>query len=254
VKEIQDIIARKLSHGCLRIALAAGLALACSLYSLAQEESPLPGNPTGTATDNFQPAPSAGTTTNTAPIPGDSAPSSINISTGMPPMVKPQSSTLSLESSEAPVSLKLLQASVEDLKTSGASEESLNKYLIWLDTLIKAHNKLASAFAKQADTLAACNNEHQLSKQLYELKDQVLYLKAQLLMKENKLPEALSILVDITAVEPQSALGQQSYKELVDAGFSPVLPATVPSATVKINSAKNNFKKTHTKVKSHWHN
>lgn len=125
-----------------------------------------------------------------------------------------------------PISLEDLQAIPQRMKTGDIplTEENLNKYLVWLDTLIKAHNKLASAFARQEDTKPAYDNERALSSNLYRIKDQVLYHKAQILVKEKRATEAINILVDIAAVEPKSELGQQAYNKLKQMGFSPEIP------------------------------
>lgn len=222
-----------ISHSRLYILLAAGLVL--TVPGWAQEGSPLPGSNT---------APSTNTANDSAPVPGNEQPSqgTVDTSISVQSVSKLQTDTTSSSNSFlGPVSLTAVQADVQDLKNGGATEESLNKYLVWLDTLIKAHNKLAAAFAKQNTTSAACNTERNLSKQLYQVKDQVLYLKAQVLLKENRCPEAINILVDIIAVEPQSALGQQAYQRLVEAGFSPKSPTNTPSQLSHHSSKTNSY-------------
>jgi hypothetical protein len=171
----------------------------------AQEQSPLPGN-----SENIPSEPVQSPAIESAPIPGISSIPQSNTSTSLIPV-------------STPFSLTALQALVADLKTgqSPITEDTLDKHLTWIDTLIKAHNKLAATFSKQESTQTAYTNERNLSKQLFEIKDQILYLKAITLMKENRWPEAINILVDIIAVEPQSPLGQQAYKRLIEAGFSP---------------------------------
>jgi len=92
--------------------------------------------------------------------------------------------------------------------------------LIWLDGLLRAHNKLASAFGKQPELKAALENECTIIKQLRSIKNEILYLKAQDLIKDKKLKRAIPLLVDIVCSEPNSALGQKAYQHLKQSGFS----------------------------------
>jgi hypothetical protein len=239
VTEIQIVTSSKFSYFRPYLFLATGLTFFVSLSGLAQDESPLPGNSTDIVNVNSNPASTASAM---APIPGNNQSThALNISPNGQTLSKPHSDSHSSETFTGPVSLSDLQTSVEDLKNSSATEESLNKYIAGLDVLIKAHNKLAATFSRQENTVAAGNGERNLSKQLCLLKDKVLYLKAQILIKENRLCEAVSILADITSFEPSSALGQQCYKHLIEMDFS-VKTEDVIAKTTSTNSLTQSSK------------
>jgi hypothetical protein len=124
-----------------------------------------------------------------------------------------------------PISLNGLRAFVEVMKKTNSKEEqwqeNLNKSLLWLDSLIKAHNKLVAAFARQDKLKVTFENERNISKQLNQIKNELLYLQAKVLIEEKNWTKAMVILVDITASDPQSVVAQNAYRRLKQIGFSP---------------------------------
>ena len=204
--------------------LLIGLFLYCSLLSFAQEESPLPGVSASQSDIGAQQSRQVtdypgSVSSNSAPLPGQAE---LNNQVVSKESGKGKDNK---EKDDLPVSIDGLKALVEDMKSKSSDNEQgdelVNKYLVWVDGLIKAHNKLAGAFAKQADFQAAGETERDMSRRLYQIKDQFLFLKAKALIKNNQWAEALPILVDITVVEPKSSVGQAAYLCLKQAGFSP---------------------------------
>lgn len=78
----------------------------------------------------------------------------------------------------------LIEKYKEESKSTALEKANLNPLLIWLDGLIKSHNKLAAAFAKQVNLKTNFDSECSLVRELRFIKDEVLYLKAQALIKE----------------------------------------------------------------------
>ncbi len=219
------------------VMLLIGLLASSFLLGFGQEESPLPGVRPGQVdagapaqrqvVDYLSPAAS-----NSAPVPGQAI---LNNQAVLPEAIN---ENMDQEKEKLPISIEGIKAAVEDMKGKAARnepvEESVNKYLNWLDGLIRAHNKLAGSFAKQDRLQVACETERDLSRRLYQIKDQVLYLKAQALIKSDRWAQAMPILVDIAAVEPQSPLGQAAYLRLKQAGFSPeTIPAISQAGATK---------------------
>ncbi len=131
---------------------------------------------------------------------------------------------LSPSSEDLPVSVSGLKGLVtkykDEAKEGALSESDLDALINWLDGLIKSHNKLMLAFGK-TDLKNNFDSEYSLVRELHQIKNQILYLKAQKLIKEKSLKQAIPILIEITCSEPSSALGQLAYQHLKSSGFSP---------------------------------
>ena len=94
----------------------------------------------------------------------------------------------------------------------------------WLADLTEAHNKLANVFARQDATRAQAQAEKSAAWKMVQLKNEAVLLKAELLIKLNRTPEALAPLVEIVSADPKGATGQAAYRHLKELGFSPEAP------------------------------
>ncbi len=83
-----------------------------------------------------------------------------------------------------------------------------------------AHWKLSLALAKSDSMKAAAAQERQSAVKFSSLKHEAGLLKAELFIKQNRLPEALGPLVDIVVAEPKSLIGQAAYEKLKEIGFA----------------------------------
>jgi hypothetical protein len=109
--------------------------------------------------------------------------------------------------------------------------------LVWIDGLMRAHNRLANSFSKVSELKPSYDNECSLIRQLRSIKNEILYIKAQGLIKNKKLKQAIPILVDITCSEPNSSLGLKAYQHLTQSGFSTDgnLGSAKSGADIKVN-------------------
>lgn len=167
-----------------------------------------------------------------APVPGVNLPESNlqNVAPQQSSQVVTESNDTEKEKALAialekyPISISGLKSMLDQYKQqieqSDFNAMNLDEPLLWLDNLLRAHNRLAHAFAKQSDLKPAYENECSLIRQLRSIKNEMLYLKAQNLIKEKKLKRAIPILVDIVCTEPNSPLGQKAYQHLKQSGFS----------------------------------
>lgn len=90
----------------------------------------------------------------------------------------------------------------------------------WLADMAEAHQKLSRAFSKLEASKAQAESERQLALKFAGLKNQVMLLKADILIRQSRYPEALGPLVDIVVAEPHSQVGKEAYKKLKEIGFS----------------------------------
>jgi len=206
----------------------------------AEEESlsaPLPGSP-GSITVGAKDTPSS-LGTNPAHEPAALINNAISNSDNKGVIVSPN-----VFSEDLPVSVKGLIALIEKYKEQASyanlGEGSLNPLLDWINGLIKSHNKLAAAFYPQSNLKTNFENESCIARELHKIKDEVLYLKAQMLIKEKKLKEAIPMLIEIICSEPNSALGQTAYQHLKHCGFSPQSssPITKPAPVLPAKAKK----------------
>lgn len=97
----------------------------------------------------------------------------------------------------------------------------------WLSDMADAHWKLSQALAKNESTRQASLQERQAALKFSSLKHEANLLKAELFIKQNRLPEALGPLVDIVVAEPKSATGLSAYEKLKEIGFSEEVAETI---------------------------
>jgi len=94
----------------------------------------------------------------------------------------------------------------------------------WLVDMTEAHNKLANVFSKQDSLKSAAQSEKAMAQKFSHLKNEAQLLKAELLIRQNRAPEALGPLVDIVSNEPKGTAGVAAYKRLKELGFSEDVP------------------------------
>jgi hypothetical protein len=99
-------------------------------------------------------------------------------------------------------------------------QESVFQLCEWLSDMADAHWKLSLALAKNDAMKAAAAQERQSAVKFSSLKHEAALLKAELFIKQNRLPEALGPLVDIVVAEPKSLIGQAAYEKLKEIGFA----------------------------------
>lgn len=104
-------------------------------------------------------------------------------------------------------------------------QDGIFEMVEWLQDAADAHYRMSTAFAKSDLTKREAASERQLTSKFGQLKREAMLLKADLLIKQNRAPEALSPLVDIVIADARGATGQAAYKRLQELGFSQELPA-----------------------------
>jgi hypothetical protein len=204
--------------GTFYIAIALSLALS-ALPSLAQN-APLPGVsyppqaeqpvrmvPVGV------PMPTGSATAGSSPLPGSTATyakSGTSDSTYRMLPLSPQDAKLRIEELK---NLVLISKPQE-------VQDRIYNMCEWLVDMTEAHNKLANVFGKQDSLKSAAQSERAMAQKFAHLKNEAQLLKAELLIRQNRAPEALGPLVDIVANEPKGSAGVAAYKRLKEMGFS----------------------------------
>jgi hypothetical protein len=195
------------------ISLVISLVTSIGLASQAQAQVPLPGSygdnmqSSQPQTQPVQQAPKP-----TAPIPGN--------------MPNPTNSAMSayqllpLNAVDAQARIENLKQTISTARPTKDLQESVYQLCEWLTDMANAHYKLAGVFSKHETSKAQAELERRQALKFSQLKNQAQLLKAELLIRQNRYPEALSPLVDIVSNEPKSVTGQQAYKRLQQIGFS----------------------------------
>lgn len=211
--------------------IAIGLAsLALMPVAALAQGSPVPGqnnsymSPQGSYGSQSSPSSSAGY--GQAPVPG-AAPNQYLINSGVSgsPVAasakagKGAYSKLPLNVDDAKVRIAELR---NLLAVSSAKEvqDSVFQLCEWLSDMADAHWKLSLALGKNDSMKAAAAQEKQSAVKFSSLKHEAGLLKAEILIKQNRLPEALGPLVDIVVAEPKSVIGQAAYEKLKEIGFA----------------------------------
>ncbi|MBX9876829.1 MAG: hypothetical protein K2Y22_00080 [Candidatus Obscuribacterales bacterium] len=165
----------------------------------------------------------------TAPIPGNM------------PIQNPQSAyqQLPLNHLDAQARIESLKQTIATARPTKDLQESVYQLCEWLTDMANAHYKLSSVFAKHEATKAQAELERRQATKFSQLKNQAQLLKAELLIRQNRYPEALSPLVDIVSNEPRSVTGQQAYKRLQQIGFSEEVQLEEPKATASENAVQS---------------
>jgi hypothetical protein len=127
---------------------------------------------------------------------------------------------------ELPLSPADAEARLEELRSllPASRPQDLQEPILhlcdWLADMADAHWKLHLSFTKNDSTKLQAEAEKQSAHKFSTLKNQALLLKAELLIKQQRYPEALGPLVDIVSQEPRSTTGQTAYKHLKEIGFA----------------------------------
>jgi hypothetical protein len=136
-----------------------------------------------------------------------------------------------------PISASEAKTRIDELKTlmlisrPQAIQEQIYNLCDWLTEMYEAHNKLANAFGRQDETKQNAQTERVTAQKFRQLKNEAQLLKAELLIKQNRSPEALGSLVEIITADPKSATAKIAYQHLQELGFSENVPE--PSQIVK---------------------
>jgi hypothetical protein len=150
---------------------------------------------------------------------------------------------LPLSEADARARLQELRTMVQTSRPQDV-QQSVNRFSEWLADIIDGHNKLANVFSKHDNMKAQCQTEHQTAVKFAAVRNQAQLLKADLLIREHRYPEALAPLVDIVSAEPTTATGQSAYKKLKELGFceeAPIVSETdVAVPTKETATAENN--------------
>lgn len=131
-----------------------------------------------------------------------------------------------------PITLDQAQARIaelrEKLEVSQPSQMQESIYITceWMQELANSHWKMYQVFDKNESTKAQSKEEKALALEFSKLKNKAKLLKADLLIKQQRIPEAIDPLVEIVVAEPTSGAGPDAYKRLVDLGFSKNVAST----------------------------
>ncbi len=132
---------------------------------------------------------------------------------------------LPLTAGDAKLKLDELRAALATSRPQDV-QDGIFEMVEWLQDAADAHYRMANAFAK-ADAKREAASERQLTGRFGQLKREALLLKADLLIKQKRAPEALTPLVDIVIADPKGATGVAAYHRLQDLGFSQELPSDI---------------------------
>ena len=110
----------------------------------------------------------------------------------------------------------------ERLKTASPASIKNSIYALseWLQDVANAHWKMYKAFDKSPVTKEQAKQEKEIALRFSKLKNRAKLLKADLFIKQRRVPEALQPLVEIVCQEPRSQTGKDAYQRLVQLGFS----------------------------------
>ncbi|MBI5174296.1 MAG: hypothetical protein HY986_15540 [Candidatus Melainabacteria bacterium] len=152
-----------------------------------------------------------------APVPGMNQPNSL-IQPTQPAQARSRYMQLPLTVVDAKTRLDELRL----LLTSQPKEaqERIYEMCEWLSDGADAHYRMYQAFSKSDLTKTQAASEKQLNQSFSQLKREAQLLKADLLIKQGRAPEALNPLVERVIADPRSLTGQNAYKRLVELGFS----------------------------------
>jgi hypothetical protein len=207
--------------GSIAIALTA---LALMPTAVQAQGSPVPGqsgaNYGGGAANSY-----AAQSYAQAPVPG-AAPNNSYVSTGGGSYAAPAGKPGKGAYAKLPLSADDAKVRIAELRNLLAVsrpqdvQESVFQLCEWLSDMADAHWKLSLALAKNDSMKAASAQERLSAVKFSSLKHEAGLLKAEIFIKQNRLPEALSPLVDIVVAEPKSIIGQAAYEKLKEIGFA----------------------------------
>lgn len=174
------------------------------LQEASAQGSPLPGSA------NYKP-------TSSAPVPGSSG---FNKPLSPEETMRSRYKSLPITPADAKIRLEELRSALEMGTPPRELQERVLELSEWLTDAADAHYRMYQAFAKSELTKNQAASEKQLNQSFSQLKREAQLLKADLLIKQGRGPEALSPLVEIVVNDPRSQTGQAAYKKLTELGFS----------------------------------
>lgn len=127
---------------------------------------------------------------------------------------------------QLPISYEDAESRLTDLnaqlKTASPATVKNSIYSLseWLQDVANAHWKMYKAFDKSPLTKSQAKQEKEIALRFSKLKNRAKLLKADLFIKQRRVPEALQPLVEIVCQEPRSQTGKDAYQRLVQLGFS----------------------------------
>ncbi|MBX9938927.1 MAG: hypothetical protein K2Y32_06715 [Candidatus Obscuribacterales bacterium] len=181
-----------------------GLILPGFIQPVLAQGSPLPGSA------NYKPASSA-------PVPGSNG---FNKPMSPEETMRSRYKSLPITAADAKIRLEELRSALEMGTPPRELQERVLELGEWLTDAADAHYRMYQAFAKSELTKNQAASEKQLNQSFSQLKREAQLLKADLLIKQGRGPEALSPLVEIVVNDPRSQTGQAAYKKLTELGFS----------------------------------
>lgn len=172
--------------------------------TVVQPGAPVPGQqPAGSTGGPGSPAAAPG-----APVPGSTAP-------GAPSAYQ----QLPLSATDAQSRLDELRSLLPGTRPKDL-QEPVYQMCEWLTDMAEAHYKLANSFSKHDSTRAQAEAERRTGQKFSHLKNEAQLLKAELLIRQQRYPEALGPLVEVVVAEPRTGTGQAAYKKLKEIGFA----------------------------------
>lgn len=140
--------------------------------------------------------------------------------------------SLPISDSEARLKIEELKVLLPQSRPQDLQDSVFN-LVEWLQDAAEAHYRMYQAFAKNEATKREATTEKQLNANFCQLKREAMLLKADILIRENRAPEALGPLVDLVSADPRGTVGKDAYKRLVSLGFSKepqAEPATISAS------------------------
>lgn len=141
-----------------------------------------------------------------------------------------------------PISLDEAKLRIEELRNLVAVsrpqdiQDRVYAFCEWLVDMTEAHNRLSNVFAKQDSLKAQAQTEKNTAQKFAHLKNEATLLKADVLIKQNRVPEAIGPLVDIVANEPKGSAGVAAYQRLKDLGFAETAADIPPTANAPVDA------------------
>ncbi len=100
------------------------------------------------------------------------------------------------------------------------AEKKLNEIKNWLIDATDLHYKLHQTLSKNSKTLDKAKVEKAHALDFGNLRDQAFYLLAKIYINQNKLKDAVKMLTEVVQSQPESELGRNAYKTLIEIKFS----------------------------------
>lgn len=163
--------------------------------------------------------------------PSNSQTSSGNIPSQTPILVSPTPAPQPVSIQEDPknqlgliYTIKKLEEASELLKNGNIqeAEKIILNVKEWLTNATDHHYKLFQVLSKNLKTISASKIEKAHALDFAQARDQSYFLLAKVYILQNKLKEAVDLLVEIIKSQPDSKLANEAYKTLQEIKFSDI--------------------------------